>query len=298
MVFYFIEEDRQRYAHLRTRLAAANEYRKFNIVVKRNDFASVISEVLDHLDEGRLQIAPTFAFIDPFGFKGLPMRLIHRLLDHPKTEAFINFNINSVTRFVSHPDKDIRSHLDDLFGTEEAMAVRDGESNRFSSLRQVYQAQLEEKARFVRFFSMNDADDRPIYDLFFAGNHPLGHYRMKEAMWRVDPQSGIRFSDATDPDQQLLFEIEPGPQLLQRLLKMYGDRSEVLVGEVKEWVRNETAFLNPHLTDALRQGEGIHFGIQDLHSDGSKRRAGSFKDVAVVDFTWRPPPEYLQGTLF
>jgi len=40
-----------------------------------------------YLDKDTL--APTFAFIDPFGFSGIPFTLIERLLKCKRSEAFV-----------------------------------------------------------------------------------------------------------------------------------------------------------------------------------------------------------------
>ena len=46
---------------------------------------------------------------------------------------------------------------------------------------------------------------RLVYYLFFASNNSLSHFKMKEAMWKVDPMGDFGFSDSTNPDQALLF---------------------------------------------------------------------------------------------
>jgi hypothetical protein len=52
---------------------------------------------------------------------------------------------------------------------------------------------------------MRDKEGRTVYYLFFATNSALGHLKMKVAMWQVDPLGDFRFSDATNPDQAVLF---------------------------------------------------------------------------------------------
>ncbi len=295
-VFHFIESDPDRVAHLSEKLQGFGRLSKFVISTECDEFESVLTRVLNELETEETQIAPTFAFIDPFGHKGLPMELIHRLLAHEKTEAFINFNLNIVNRFVEHPNPEIQQQIVDLFGTEEVLNVIKNSSDRYASLRSLYQAKLGQAAKYVRFFSMYNSENMPIYDLFFAGNHPLGHYRMKEAMWRVDPEHGLRFSDATDSDQALLFDVDPSPDLLRQIVHRYGNREPVEMCEIIAWTRDETAYLEPHMRAALKQGEGNQFCVGKLKSDGSKRRKNSFTPETVLDFTWQPPPK--QGKLF
>ena len=62
-------------------------------------------------------MAPTFAFIDPFGYKDVPLYLVAELVGFPKCELFIYFDFNSVNRFATAGIVD--EHFDRLFGTDE-----------------------------------------------------------------------------------------------------------------------------------------------------------------------------------
>ncbi len=283
VIFYFIDKLRPRIAHLDSLLEGFERLSKFTIHTECDEFEPVLSRILDELEGKGLHIAPTFAFIDPFGYSGLPMALIHRLLAHPKTEAFINFNANSVNRFVEHPQDVTRNDIIDLFGTDEVLKVIQDSVNRFQDLRALYQRQLGLAADFVRFFSMTDAKQRPIYDLFFAGNHSEGHYRMKEAMWKADPEHGVRFSDATDPLQRVMLKAEPGSLLLRRMLRQFDGQRGVAVDDVKEWVRDHTAFLNKHTRAALITGQEESITVHPALKSGGVRR--KFPSYCTVDFT-------------
>lgn len=299
--FYFLDDDCKRIEHLKTKLEAYQEYSKFDIETACEEFECIVTKTLDDLDEEGGQMAPTFAFIDPFGFKGLPMDLVHRLLSFNKTEALINFNLNAVNRFVEHPDPEIRAQIIGLFGTEEVLEAIKSKDDRYSVLRMLYQQQLRKAATYVRFFSIRDVKGNPIYDLFFAGNHSEGHYRMKEAMWKVDPTGGNSFSDSTDPYQAVLFgeDSDVAFELLPKMLKRYGSRDKVVVKEILDWIRNETGYLEKHMRAALKLGEADgRFKVESFNVDGSKRRNGDFTPKAVIDFTWLPQPAWTQGTLF
>ena len=284
VVFYFIDEDCKRIEYLKSLIESFGRLSKFRIHTECNEFEYVLSHELDKLESEGLHIAPTFAFIDPFGFSGLPMRLIHRLLAHPRTEAFINFNANNINRFVEHPNEHIRNSIIDLFGTDDVLEVIRDSENRFRDLRELYQRQLRLAAEYVRFFSMTDMNRRPIYDLFFAGNNDEGHYRMKEAMWKADPEQGVQFSDATDPTQSVLFKAEPAKLLLRFMLRAYEGQRKVAVDEIRNWVRDHTAFLNTHATAALIVGqEDGQLTVNPPTKDGRPRRR--FGSKYSVDFT-------------
>ena len=84
------------------------------------------------------------------------------------------------------------------------------------------------------------------YYLFYATGNLLGLKKMKEAMWKVDQSGEFTFSDATDPNQMVLFEGEPRyDHLRQRILSQFAGR-EVTVGDLEEFVLAETAFRERH----------------------------------------------------
>src|ERR1019366_1689996 len=88
------------------------------------------------------------------------------------------------------------------------------------------------------------------YFLFFATNNELGLKKMKEAMWRVDESGTYSFSDATDPNQSVLFSAEPDRELLMRLNKFAG--SEATTNEIERFVVRHTAFRETHYKKVLQ----------------------------------------------
>lgn len=80
VVFWFIEEREDRLNHLRQELATVAVPKHFKVVSESGKFHEKFGEVLNSIDAGKDTLAPTFAFIDPFGFSGIPFTLIERLL--------------------------------------------------------------------------------------------------------------------------------------------------------------------------------------------------------------------------
>lgn len=240
--------------------------------------------MLDGIEAKGLQIAPTFAFIDPFGFSGLPFELIQRLLRNPKTEVFINIMADSINRFLEHPDEQTKQHIVSLFGTTKALDIAECRGDRITELRLLYQEQLEQVAKFVRYFEMKNVHDRTIYYLFFATNHPLGHKKMKEAFWKVDSSSGFCFSDATNPDQLVLFELDETPKLARELHGHFVNR-RVSVRQIETFVDDHTPFLSKHMRKALKlleQDKKIR--VDTYKQDGNKRRMNTFPKDVTVEF--------------
>jgi three-Cys-motif partner protein len=285
IIFFFIEANEEKHNNLRNRIAALNIPQQFHIEIVHGQFHEELTKVLDELNSAGEVIAPTFAFIDPFGFSGLPMGLIHRLLEHPRTEVFINFPLNPVNRFAQHPNDQIAAHIVELFGTEEVLKVGAMNERRSNNLRNLYQSQLNGAARYVRFFSMYNSKNRPVYDLFFASNNSLGHYRMKEAMWRADPDGTFSFSDATNPLQTVMFVNNPAPDLLNVILQRFSGASRVLTNRILQWIQDDTPYLETHMKAALRLGEQQgHFSVYPTKQDGKRRQKGTFPTGVFIDF--------------
>jgi len=282
VTFLFVDERPDRIAQLKGELAKFPIPSDYVVHPITGQFESVLREILDNLEGSKL--APTFAFIDPFGFKGVPFDLVQRLLANPKTEVFINIILEAANRFLEHPDTQTRQHIVDLFGTEEVLEIARRPRNRTIELRLLYQRKLSSCARFVRYFEMRNCYNRIIYCLFFASNHPLGHVKMKEAFWKVDTSSGFCFSDATNPNQLLLFEIEEVSNLASDLLREFANQ-RVSVGEVRRYVENNTPFIVSQMRRALKQLEQDgKIVVGESKRDGSKRRRNTYPDEAVIEF--------------
>ena len=285
LVFVFIEEREDRVAHLNGRIATIHLPGHFKVHVEHGTFAEQLTRLLDELEKERSQIAPTFVLIDPFGFAGIPYALIKRLLAKDKCEVLITFMVDSINRWLTHPDENIRAHITETFGTEEAVKIAFGTGDRAEGLKNLYHRQLRQAARFARYFEMRDRDNRVVYYLFFASNNPLGHLKMKEAMWKVDPMGDFTFSDATDPNQALLFNAPSTTPLSEALIGKFKGMGQIRVERVEAYVIDETAYLRKNMGEALQQLENDgRVKVADTKTDGKKRRAKTFPNDALVTF--------------
>ena len=209
VIFLFIDKDKSRSKILTETLSEKFTSLPSNIKyeITTDNFSSSVKSILDSLEKDDLSLAPTFAFIDPFGYSDFPMDLVTRLLNHKKCEVLINFMSRDINRF---RDKSHEKPLDNLFGTPEwkkANSIKNT-STRIDTLLKIYVGELKKRtgARFVRTFRMTDSDGKIIYDLVFATKHHLGMENMKKAMSTVVQNGIYRFSDSSNPDQTYLFE--------------------------------------------------------------------------------------------
>lgn len=282
--FFFFDERSDRIEHLTQTLSRQTLPRNFQYFTKTDSFANAFEEFLNGLTPTNPK--PIFAFIDPFGFEGIPFSLVQRLLSQTKTELFINLMGESINRFLTHPDDKIKGHIVTLFGTEKVLDIPKQPGDRLTNLRTLYQSQLQQHAQFVRFFEMRGKKTQPLYHLFFAGNHPLGHAKMKEAFWKVDPQSGYLFSDSTNPNQPLLFDPqqEAYNQLLSLLQQQFLNQT-LSVRQIGQFVEDETIYCKTHMKEAFKKLEKQeNIRVQPLKTDNTRRRQGTFPDEAIICF--------------
>jgi len=303
--FLFIDERLDRITHLEQELTMLPKPNNFSVYVGNGSFDEEIKPILEQLNQSKKNPIPTFAFIDPFGFKGFPFSTVNNLLTNNKTEIFVNLMADAINRFLEHPDEQITQHIIEAFGTNEVLEIAKKGGDRITKLRLLYQQQLRNCARFVRYFEMRDDKNRPIYYLFFATNHPLGHVKMKESFWKVDPQGGFKFSDATNPNQQILFEMDTAaPTLADLLQEKYYLHQRVKVEEIEQFVNDETAFIRSHMVNALKLLENDNkIQVDSKKQDGKTRSKGVFSNEVIVNFVERPPqppqpPQPSQLTLF
>jgi len=285
LVFWFIDEREDRIEHLKGELNEMTIPSHFKVCAEAGKFHEKVGPVLQSIEADRSQVAPTFAFIDPFGFSGIPFSLIERLLKHPRCEVFITFMVDAFNRFLEYHKDTVVQHIVDAFGTDEVIRIAKTQGNRIEKLRTLYQSRLEQVAEYVRYFEMRDRHDRTQYYLFFASNHELGHLKMKEAMWKVNPDGEFRFSDATNPNQLVLFEADPTSLLVEELRKEFADKGIVTGDQIRKFVENKTAYLKTHMTDALRQEEKAErIKGEATKVGGQCRKRNTYPDDARISF--------------
>ena len=189
-----------------------------------------------------------------------------------------------INRFLGHPDQE--PNFDAFFGTHEwreGVQLDDPRSrNRF--LHDLYYRQLRVVAGacYVRSFEMRNERDVVDYYLFHATNNILGLKRMKEAMWRVDQGGEFRFSDATDPNQSVLFGNEPRFELLRRQVLAQFEGLDASIGEIEEFVLAETAFRETHYKrQVLRPLELAEPPAIEVIDPPPGRRRGTYGDMSM-----------------
>ena len=277
--FHFIELDKKRADHLETEIKALQLPSNLVATIHggcsfQDKFPEIWGSYAPRAGRSR---PPTFVFIDPFGFK-IPFSYVAKVLQAQSCEVLITFMFEEINRFLSQGDQP--DNFDDLFGCErwrEGIKIK-GTKERVKFLHDLYQSQLMQSAgaNFVRSFAMRNERNTMDYFLFFATNNERGLRKMKEAMWRVDESGTYNFSDATDPNQSVLFAAEPDRELLKRLIIDKFGSTETTAGEIETFVVRKTPFREAHykkVLQALEQSDAIA-----VVNPPSRRRRGQFPD--------------------
>lgn len=258
-VFAFIERDsanatllREAIEFLRIDLGGFPPNVKIEVI--NREFRETAEEIASTLREQKRSMAPTFAFIDPFGYSGLPLETIADLLTSPRSELFVNFMVGHVQRFITREGQE--KAITDLFGMppSDVMATYTSDLKRTEHLRDVYAEQIRAKAgfQFVSHFAMVNASGNVSYYLLHGTNHLKGVELMKDAMWKVDPGAGNRFSDQL-AGTQVLFEAMPDFEPLRAaLLSAYADGPGTAISEIERFVLVETPYRKAHVRQVLR----------------------------------------------
>ena len=283
--FHFVERDRRTAEALTANIKALREQG----LVRPSTLITVhprqtFEDAYDQAIAPRLaQLAgtPAFALVDPFGWTGIPMRIMANLMKRPSTELLVNFMFEEINRFLSH--KDQPENFDALFGCSDWRKADELSGHaRKNFLHDLYRDQLREdgRARYVRSFEMFNDRGSSDYFLFFATRSCVGLRKMKEAMWRIDPAGGMRFSDTTNFNQHVLFAPKPDTRLLRRMIEERFAGNHAAVRDIELFVLEDTAFHAGHYKAVLREIEVM--GRVTPVNPSPKRRKGTYPDPGLI----------------
>lgn len=282
----FNEMDKRRFAALEAVVEAERQARggwpeHVKVVTVNQGFQSLAEDILETI-EGK-QLAPTFAFLDPFGYSDVPIALIARLLSFQRCELFIYFDYNSVNRFAT-AGTNVDHLFEALYGTNEFKDAPASGNERKDFLLRLYERQLREVCGFehVQSFEMLNEKNRTGNYMIFCTRSKKGLDGMKSAMWKVAPTGDYRFADRLAHQQVLVGLTEPDTGPLQdALLEEYGG-SSVRIETVIDYVITQTPYLSSHVkrrTLVPMQAAGL--------VRSSNPRKGQFPDGTVLEFAPR-----------
>lgn len=240
------------------------------------------TQVGDELAElfSKIKLVPTFAFIDPWGYKGLSSKLITALVKDWGSDAVFFFNYNRINMGINN--EKVEEHMNAIFGEERAEVVR-LKLNRLSPperelliINELAQSLSDNGIKYVLPFRFSkNTRNRTSHYLIFVTKHILGYEMMKNVMWKnsSEHEDGIAsFSFIPVQNTQLSFLSlfnRPLDDLGNELLKTFSGRTLTTKGIFRQHHVN-TPFVLANYKEALRRLESA--GKIATNPPANKRR--------------------------
>jgi len=282
VAFLFIEADARRAAHLENLVAP---YRKrlrdrATIDVSHGTFHESVAGILSDIVADNKILAPAFVMIDPFGVSHTPMSVIAGILKNPSSEVYISFMAEWINRFISAPE--FEGPLDDLLGTTEWREARNIPQfhARKNFLFALYEHCLRDAgARYVVHFELYRGAQL-VYAIFFGTSSDLGCDKMKEAIWKADPEGGTSFVSGSDAALNF-FTHDVSRFEKEIVVGLAKTKDWVSIERLQKWARGDkTHYHSGQLKKALATLEKV--GVIDARHPTGKRRRNTYPELTEV----------------
>lgn len=212
----------------------------------------------------RMRLVPTLFFVDPWGYKGLSLRLVNSVLKNWGCDCIFFFNYNRINMGLSN--KLVEEHMNALFGKERAHALRirlsrmPADERELVIVEEIAQALKEMGGKFVLPFRFkNNNGTRTSHHLIFVSKNSKGYEIMKNIMATESSKADqgvatFEYSPA-DAAQPLLFELtRPLDDLMSMLVSTYADR-QLTVRQIYEKHNVGKPYILKNYKDVLKRLE-------------------------------------------
>ncbi len=239
----------------------------------------------------QMSLVPTLFFVDPWGYKGLSLRLVNSVLKDWGCDCIFFFNYNRIN--MGLPNAAVDEHMDCLFGKERADKLRirlkglDPEERETAIVEELAEALQDLGGRYVLPFSfLNEEGTRTSHHLIFVSKHVRGYEIMKDVMAKQSSKAeqgvpSFRYCPA-DRKYRLLFELNrPLDDLGEMLLADFAGRTLTT-----QQIFNHHHVGRPYLLKNYKAvlGNLEREGKVSTDPPAAKRRAGTFADSVQVTF--------------
>jgi len=266
LICYFVEKDTDNFNNLtevleRERPNIRNWGKKIFIEKENDEFSKVVSKIFQEMREG-YTLAPSFFFIDPFGFSGVPFQVVTKILSQQKTEVFFTFMVRDIARFIELPE--LEEIFQTLFVTDKWKAILRSSQRPEVALINLYREQLHEvaKVKYSCAFRVCMSEKiQTLYYLIHASNNIKGHLIMKDIMCNQSALGDFAYlgpEDITARSQMKLFDINSIEELKQHLTERFAGRS-ITYNKIQEEIctpwYSEPPYVGKHYNKALKELE-------------------------------------------
>lgn len=236
-------------------------------------------------------LIPTLFFVDPWGYKGLSLRLINSVLKNWGYDCVIFFNYNRINMGINNPI--VTEHMNALFGNERAEELREEMKSLSSTQRElmvvekISEALKDMGGKFVLPFCFrNEHGTRTSHYLIFVSKNVTAYTIMKGIMGGESSkheQNVPSFSYcAADQSTPMLFELaRPLDDLKEMLLDEFAGET-LTMKEVFD--RHQVG--RPYLAKNYKEALGALEEKGKIKADppAAERRRNTFADAVEVTF--------------
>jgi three-Cys-motif partner protein len=243
-----------------------------------------------------MKLIPTLFFVDPWGYKGLSLRLINSVVKDWGCDAIFFFNYNRINMGINNPA--VKPHMEALFEDQFDTLVQDVKN----SLPQERESQVIESlckaikgyggTRLTLPFRFKSEDgSRTSHHLIFVSKHFKGYDEMKKIMHKestnhVDGVASFEYNprELVSRNQSLLFQLSsPLSELESSLLETYQGQT---IGFEKLYEEHsvDRPYIAKNYKDILSKlyKESV---IQAVGKDGKPPHKGTFADHMKITFS-------------
>ena len=236
----------------------------------------------------RVNKIPMLAFIDPWGYKGLSLRLVDAFLKDWGCDCIFFFNYSRINAGLSNPM--VQEHMAVLFGEETAGKLSFELEALPSAEREAMI--IEELVRALKGFGhryvlpfcfKNSSGKRTTHHLIFVTKNFRGYDVMKGIMAKASSMdyqgvATFAYSPAESRRQGLLFELNrPLDELEEMLLSEYAGRS-LIAKEIYQEHSVDWPYISKNYKDVLASLEKR--GI--IITEGRKSKRGFADGIKVI----------------
>jgi three-Cys-motif partner protein len=239
------------------------------------------------------KLIPSFTFVDPFGYKGLSLKIVNGVIKDWGCDCVFFFNYNRINAGLNNDL--VRKHMDALFGADRVdelrtnLAGRTPEQREALILEEISQAIKAMGGKFVLPFRFKRGA-RTSHSLIFVSKNFKGYEIMKNIMATessTEDQGVASFTySPADASTPLLFSLaQPFDNLLKDLTKVFAGET-LTMRKIYEDHSIDTPYTDKNYKEALRQLELAGSITANPPAADRPKRAGSvtFADHVKVTF--------------
>ena len=240
-----------------------------------------------------MKLIPTLFFVDPWGYKGLSLRLINSVLKDWGCDCVFFFNYNRINMGISN--ENIQKHMAAIFGEDRLQTMNSEIGELTPEERELYvveklsEALKEHSANnlYVLPFRFQKPDYRTSHHLIFATKNFKGYDIMKNIMAKessnqADGVSSFEYSPA-GPKFPILYLLSKPLENLKEMLKKDFEDQTKSVKEIYEFHSIGKPYIMKNYKDVILEME-TSGEVSTSDPENKKRRKGTLADRLLITF--------------